>query len=71
MAKNEPTIKTSVDVIVEPFCVPNFVSASKGEGRITLSLHIRELDTTALSYLCDKFREAVFQKAERQDPRKK
>jgi hypothetical protein len=51
---------------VKPFGTPNFV-LSKEQGRF--SLHLKELDEQALSDLCDKFRQDVFKKANKKDPR--
>lgn len=62
---------------LQPFTVPNFVSAEMPPGRRQDGIkdapkwELRDLSAETLAELCDEFRRAVFQKAERPDPGKR
>lgn len=62
----------TIPVKLKPFKVPNFVlpeDVNPGDGG--RSFPLRDIEPKVLSAMCDKFREDVFLKAERQDPRLK
>jgi hypothetical protein len=68
-------MKAKIDVTLEPFSVPNFVRRDK-KGAVpgddaTPAFPLSDVDEAALSALCDQFREAVFAKAGKADPRLK
>ena len=68
------TINMKIELKLKPFMTPNFVSAEKqeqftrGEGPC---FPLKDVDADSLSLLCDQFREDVFKKAGKQDPRLK
>lgn len=63
-------MKTRINVEIEiiPFDVPEFV-LQVGVERRDAPIRIRDLDEATLSALCDGFREEVFMKAGKKDPR--
>lgn len=70
--------RIDVSIEIEPFLTPNFVrqkrpasSEKQEDGREMPAIPIKELDAELLSRLCDDFRENVFAKALKQDPRLK
>ena len=67
-------MRLTIDVEINEFSVPNFVTAVQKVGErqdgITLSegIPLREVDAKALDLLCRNFRKGVFQKAGKPDP---
>jgi hypothetical protein len=71
-------MSVEMKVKVKPFDVPNFVIQEvttpglKQDGfREAPKYSVKELDSELLSALCDRFREDVFSKAGKIDPRLK
>lgn len=65
-------ITLKVDVKLQPFSVPNYVTMLgyvDGAGN-NLPKSLRSLEPKILSQLCDQFREEVFKKAGKNDPYK-
>ena len=58
-------MKTTVEVEIKPFIVPNFV-VQVGEGEQPFSLSLLSPDT--LDKMCNEFRDAVFKKAGKAQP---
>jgi hypothetical protein len=67
-------VKASIEVELQPFTVPNYVLTvqpprPKQEGIFeTPKLALSDLDSLTLSRMCDAFRNAVFEKAGKQQP---
>lgn len=61
---------------LRPFSIPNFViqempPRTKQEGFSNApSYYLSEVDAETLSDMCDKFREEIFKKAQKEDPKK-
>lgn len=63
-------MKTKIEVELKPFTTPNFVlvkNAPTAEERET-SLPLSALDSLTLDRLCNDFRNAVFNKAGKEQP---
>jgi hypothetical protein len=59
-------------VKLKPFLVPNYVIADEGfPDEESESFPLKDVDPMVLSAMCDGFREEVFRKALKQDPRLK
>jgi hypothetical protein len=67
-------MKASIEVELQPFTVPNYVLTvqpprPKQEGIVeTPKLALPDLDSDTLNQLCRDFRNAVFEKAGKQQP---
>jgi hypothetical protein len=61
----------TVTVKLKPFGAPNFVIADVPDESDRMSFPLKDVDADTLSAMCDAFRESVFRKAEKQDPRLK
>lgn len=69
-------MKIKVEVQIEPFPVPNFVTVQKGiatEGGLHNSqpnaYPLDQLDVETLERLCETFRAGLFSKASKKDPK--
>jgi len=56
-------------VKLKPMVVPNFVHSQPKTRECGRTFPLREVDSDSLSILCDIFREEVFKKAMKKDPR--
>lgn len=69
-------MKAKIEIELQPFSVPNFVLTvqqprPKQDGiQETPKYPLSELDAETLGKLCDEFRDAVFEKAGKQQPPK-
>jgi hypothetical protein len=61
-------MKTQIEVSLEKFTTPNFVRIKGDKER---AFPLKDVDEKSLSILCDYFREEVFAKAKKKDPRLK
>ena len=63
-------MRMKIEVEIKPFIVPNFIRVndgnSEGDGR---AIAIKDADPDVLSMLCDTFREEIFAKSGKKDPR--
>ncbi len=63
-------MKASIEIDLQPFSIPNFVRPTENPDvtRDQLAIPLSSLDSMTLSRLCDEFRNAVFEKAGKQQP---
>jgi hypothetical protein len=62
-------MKTSIDVTLEPFNTPNFVTVQiPGDDMEASTLPLSAFDSLTLDRLCREFRDEVFQKAGKEQP---
>lgn len=59
-------MKTTIEVTLKPFTVPNFVVVESMPGKDGLPLSA--LDSLTLDRMCSEFRIAVFKKAGKEQP---
>lgn len=69
---NRPmTTRATIRVELEPFSVPNSVRAVKKAGQEpteTACYPLSDLDSGTLDHMCNRFRDAVFAKAGKEQP---
>lgn len=62
-------MKVTLEVEINSFTVPNFVTVAKKEGRAAEeSIPLSALDSLTLDRLCSDFRNEVFRKAGKEQP---
>lgn len=65
-------VTTKVEFELKPFTVPNYVMIEPRvvdhERSLEDKLHLQDIDEMALDRLCNEFRDAVFNKAGKQQP---
>lgn len=57
-----------IQLPLKAWTVPNFVVVDSNSTEQPLAIPLRECDPLTLAQMCDHFRQAVFAKAEQDDP---